>query len=85
MTPIPIGFSLRSQNYGGDEPGRVSLVVKQSIWLAVALTIPLIACYVLFASSLVGLLSSDPASTRAGAAYLALAAVAGLIGATIRD
>jgi putative MATE family efflux protein len=68
--------SLVSQNYGGDEPGRVALVVKQSIWLAVALTIPVIACYVLFASSLVGLLSSDPASTRAGAAYLALVAPA---------
>jgi putative MATE family efflux protein len=67
---------LVSQNYGGDEPGRAAVVVKQSVWLAVALTLPLIACYVLFAGSLVGLLSSDPASTRAGATYLALVAPA---------
>lgn len=68
--------SLVSQNYGGDEPGRAAVVVKQSVWVAVALTTPVIACYVLFAGDLVGLLSSDAVSTRAGSTYLALVAPA---------
>ncbi len=67
---------LVSQSYGGDEPERASVLVKQSVWLAVALAIPVVAAYVLLAGPLVGLLSSDPASTRAGATYLALVAPA---------
>jgi len=67
---------LVSQSYGGDEPERASILVKQSVWLAVALATPVVAVYVLLAGPLVGLLSSDPASTRAGATYLALVAPA---------
>lgn len=67
---------LVSQSYGGDEPERASILVKQSVWLAVALATPVVAAYVLLAGPLVGLLSSDPASTRAGATYLALVAPA---------
>ncbi len=69
-------ISLVSQNYGGDESGRASLVVVQSAWLAVAVAAPIVAGYVLLAEPLVSLLSSDPASTRAGATYLALVAPA---------
>lgn len=68
--------SLVSQNYGGDESGRASLVVKQSVWVALVLAVPIAAGYVLLAEPLVALLSSDPASTAAGATYLALVAPA---------
>jgi Na+-driven multidrug efflux pump len=35
--------SLVSQNYGGDEAGRAALVVKQSIWIALLLAVPVVA------------------------------------------
>ncbi len=69
-------ISLVSQNYGGDESARASLVVTQSAWFALVLVTPIVVGYVLLAESLVGLLSSDPASTRAGATYLAIVAPA---------
>ncbi len=67
---------LVSQNYGGDERGRASILVKQSVWLALLLSTPVVVAYTLLADPLVGLLSSDAASTRAGATYLALVAPA---------
>jgi putative MATE family efflux protein len=67
---------LVSQNYGGDEPGRAALLVEQSVWLALLLSTPIVLAYTLFAGPLVGVLGSDPASTRAGATYLAIVAPA---------
>ncbi|PSQ59218.1 MAG: MATE family efflux transporter [Halobacteriales archaeon SW_9_67_25] len=67
---------LVSQNFGGNERGRASTVVTQSVWLALALSVPVVVVYALFADPLVGLLSSDAALTRAGATYLAIVAPA---------
>jgi putative MATE family efflux protein len=68
--------SLVSQNYGGGEAGRASLVVKQSILLAIGLGLPIVAVYGLFAEPLIGLLGEDPASVEQGTTYLVLVAPA---------
>ncbi|AXR76604.1 MATE family efflux transporter [Natrarchaeobaculum sulfurireducens] len=52
--------SLVSQNYGGDEPERASVVVTQSVFLAIAIALPLAAAFVLFAESLIGLFATGP-------------------------
>ena len=52
--------SLVSQNYGGDEPERASVVVTQSVFLAIAVALPLAAAFVLFAESLIGLFATGP-------------------------
>ncbi|PSQ32686.1 MATE family efflux transporter, partial [Halobacteriales archaeon SW_10_68_16] len=67
---------LVSQRYGADDRETINLVVKQSVWLALLLSVPVVVAYALFADPLVGLLGSDPASTRAGATYLAIVAPA---------
>jgi putative MATE family efflux protein len=67
-------ISLVSQNYGGGETGRASLVVEASIWSSVALALPVVALYGLGARPLVSLLGSDPRSIGFGATYLALVA-----------
>jgi putative MATE family efflux protein len=61
---------LVSQNYGGGESERASLVVKGSVWLALALSVPIAAGYALFAEPLVALLGSDPDAVGFGATYL---------------
>ena len=66
--------SLVSQNYGGDEAGRAALVVKQSVWIALLLAIPVVSAYVVFADSLIGLLSDTPAAVGYGTTYLAVVA-----------
>jgi len=68
--------ALVSQNYGGDEPERASLVVKQGVWIALLIVIPVAACYGLFTDSLIGLLGSDPAPIGHGVTYLAIVAPA---------
>lgn len=61
---------LVSQNYGGGEGARASLVVKQSVWIAAALSVPIVAGYAAFAAPLVDLLGSDPVAVRHGSTYL---------------
>ena len=68
--------SLVSQNYGGDEASRAALVVKQSVWIALVLAVPIVAFYILFAESLIGLLSSNSAAVDYGTLYLAVVAPA---------
>lgn len=68
--------SLVSQNYGGGDHDRASLVVKQSILLAIALALPIVAAYGLFAESLIGILGSDSDSIRHGSVYLVIVAPA---------
>jgi putative MATE family efflux protein len=67
---------LVSQNYGGDDPGRASLVVEQSVWLSVGFAAPIVAAYALLAEPLVGLLGSTPEAVGHGATYLAIVAPA---------
>ena len=68
--------SLVSQNYGGEQTDRATLVVKQSILLTVALAIPIAAIFVLFADSLIGLFGAGPESLAHGSTYLVLVAPA---------
>ena len=64
--------SLVSQNYGGEASERASLVVTQSILLAIAIALPLIAVFFVFAESLIGLLGSESGSIEHGTTYLVL-------------
>ncbi|WP_253737234.1 MATE family efflux transporter [Halohasta salina] len=66
--------SLVSQNYGGDEAGRAALVVKQSVWIALLLAVPVVGGYVAFAGPLIGLLSDNAAAVGYGTTYLAVVA-----------
>ncbi|ELY53680.1 MATE family efflux transporter [Natronolimnohabitans innermongolicus] len=68
--------SLVSQNYGGEETERASLVVKQSVLLAVALALPLVATFWLFADVLIGFFSGEADSLAHGVTYLTLVAPA---------
>ena len=68
--------ALVSQNYGGDEVGRASLVVKQGVWVALAVSLPVILCYAVFADPLVSVLGSDAAALDYGATYLLVVAPA---------
>ncbi|MFW5917916.1 MAG: MATE family efflux transporter [Haloferacaceae archaeon] len=68
--------SLVSQNYGGGETERAALVVKQSILLGVAIALPIVIAYGLFAERLIGPLGGDPDAIGHGARYLTLVAPA---------
>lgn len=68
--------SLVSQNYGGDANERASLVVKQSIMLAVAFGVPIVAAYAVFAEPLIAVIGSDSESIRHGSVYLLIVAPA---------
>ncbi|ATW87287.1 putative MATE family efflux protein [Halohasta litchfieldiae] len=68
--------SLVSQNYGSDEASRAALVVKQSIWIALGLSVPIVVGYVVFAPSLIGLLSGNEAAIGHGTTYLVVVAPA---------
>jgi putative MATE family efflux protein len=68
--------ALVSQNYGGDEIDRASLVVKQGVWAALLVSIPVVVCYAVFAGPLVDVLGSDPAALDHGATYLTIVAPA---------
>jgi putative MATE family efflux protein len=67
-------IALVSQNYGGGETGRASLIVRQSLVVAVALALPMAAAFGFAARPLVSLMGGDAASIGYGAAYLAVVA-----------
>jgi putative MATE family efflux protein len=66
--------TLVSQNFGGDERGRASLVVEQSLLLAVGLALPAVALFALAADPLVALLGDDARSVAYGSRYLVVVA-----------
>ncbi|SDR39447.1 MATE family efflux transporter [Natronobacterium texcoconense] len=68
--------SLVSQNYGGEATERASLVVKQSVLLAVAVGIPLAVGFFALAEPLISLLGSDPTAIDYGTTYLVFVAPA---------
>ena len=68
--------ALVSQNYGGDEHNRASLIVKQGVWVALAIAVPVVACYLAFAEPLIAVLGSNPAPIGYGATYLFVVAPA---------
>jgi putative MATE family efflux protein len=65
-------ISVVSRLQGADEPGRANVAVKQSLWLALAISLPLTAVAWVYAEPLVGLLTDDPAAIDFGATYLAI-------------
>ncbi|RQG92802.1 MATE family efflux transporter [Natrarchaeobius halalkaliphilus] len=68
--------SLVSQNYGGDDAERASVVVTQSVFLTVAFAVPIMLVFLTFADSFIGLLGADPTSLGHGSTYLVFVAPA---------
>jgi len=68
--------ALVSQNYGGDEPERASLVVKQSLVVAAAIAIPVVVGFVAFAEPLIGLVGGEGDARGFGTVYLVYTAPA---------
>jgi len=65
-------ISVVSRLQGADRPGRANLAVKQSLWLALAISVPLTVAAWVYAEPLVGLLTSDEAAVGFGATYLSV-------------
>jgi len=65
-------ISVVSRLQGGDRPHRANLAVKQSLWLAVLVSLPLTALSWRYPEALLGLLTDNPATVRYGATYLAI-------------
>ncbi|ELY65367.1 MATE family efflux transporter [Natronococcus jeotgali] len=70
--------SLVSQNYGGEESERASLVVTQSVVLAAALSAPLAVAFLLVPDRLIGLFDAGPEALVHGSTYLVYVAPAAL-------
>ena len=65
-------ISVVSRLTGAGEPARADLAVKQSLWLALAIALPLTVVSWVYARPLLDLLTPDPETARLGAAYLKL-------------
>ncbi|MFB6204924.1 MAG: MATE family efflux transporter [Haloglomus sp.] len=63
-------ISVVSRLTGADEPARADLAVKQSLWLALAIAVPLTAVSWFYARPLLDLLAPDAETARVGAEYL---------------
>jgi putative MATE family efflux protein len=76
---IPFGLSLAltsgtistvSRLKGAGDDARADLAVKQSLWLSLAISVPITAVTWVYAEPLIGLLTDDPDTVRLGAVYL---------------
>ncbi|WP_121820894.1 MATE family efflux transporter [Halostella salina] len=76
---IPFGLSLAltsgtisvvSRFKGADDHVRADLAVKQSLWLALAISVPITVVGWVYAEPLIDLLNDDPETVRLGAVYL---------------
>jgi len=65
-------ISVVSRLQGADQPESANLAVKQSLWIALLISIPLSALCWRYPDLLVGVLTDDPATIRFGATYLAI-------------
>ncbi|MFB6308743.1 MAG: MATE family efflux transporter [Haloarculaceae archaeon] len=65
-------ISVVSRLQGADEPARADLAVKQSLWIALAISVPLTIVSWYYAAPLVDLLTDDPVAIDYGATYLAI-------------
>jgi len=63
-------ISLVSQYHGAGEYERADFVIKQSVWLAILISLPLMIVTWVHAESMIALLSSDPEVIDLGGAYL---------------
>lgn len=64
--------TLVAQNYGGDDPERAAAAVAQSVWLALAVVVPIAIAYALFAEPLIAVFGGESAAIGHGATYLLL-------------
>lgn len=65
-------ISLVSQNYGSDRVDRAALVIKQSILIAFAFSIPIMALFFAYPEQLIGIFGAGEAATGHGVVYLLL-------------
>jgi putative MATE family efflux protein len=65
-------ISVVSRLQGADQPERANLAVKQSLWLALAISLPLTAVSWVYAEPLVDVLTDDPQAIDYGATYLSI-------------
>ncbi|PSP47892.1 MATE family efflux transporter [Halobacteriales archaeon QH_1_68_42] len=63
-------ISVVSRFKGAGNHARADLAIKQSLWLAVLISLPLVAAAQLYSAPLVDLLTDDPAAIEQGAIYL---------------
>lgn len=63
-------ISVVSRLHGAGEHARANLAVKQSLWLALSIAVPLTVASWLYARPLVALLTDDPTTVAYGADYL---------------
>jgi putative MATE family efflux protein len=63
-------ISVVSRFTGADEPDRADVAIKQSLWLALAVAVPLTAASWLYAEEMVGILTNDPLTIDYGGTYL---------------
>ena len=68
-------IALVSQRYGADAFDQLGQAVRSSVFLVVAVTLPITAAFWLFPTELIGLLTNDPRSIELGAAYLQVVAL----------
>ena len=69
-------ISVVSRLQGAGDRARAGLAVKQSLWLALMIAVPLTAVSWVYARSLVDLLIDDPQTIRYGAVYLKIVMLA---------
>jgi putative MATE family efflux protein len=62
--------SLVSQNYGGNRVTRASLIVKQSVLIAILFATPIMICFISFAPTLIAALGADGEALQHGTVYL---------------
>ncbi|MFB6083955.1 MAG: MATE family efflux transporter [Halorientalis sp.] len=63
-------ISVVSRLQGDDRPGRADLAVKQSLWLSLAISLPLTALTWVYAGPMLDVLTNDPRTIELGAIYL---------------
>ncbi|GGL46160.1 MATE family efflux transporter [Halocalculus aciditolerans] len=63
-------ISVVSRLKGAGDDAAADFAIKQSLWLALLVSLPLTAATWVYATPLVGLLTPDPATVRQGATYL---------------
>lgn len=68
-------ISLVSQHFGADDEAAAGQALKQSVWIALGLSVPLATTFLLGAPTFIGLFTSDPDALEAGTTYLQLLAL----------
>jgi putative MATE family efflux protein len=63
-------ISVVSRFKGADDHFRANLAVKQSVWISLAISVPLTAASWAFAEPMIGLLTNDARTVELGATYL---------------